>query len=143
MLEPALRRLPRVVAAFRSRHGDRPAFSVRDEFDLEDLVRSILPLFVDDIRPESRTPRYASATRTDLLLPAQSVAIVVKLAASIKVMPLADQWSEDLAYYEGRGFATILGIVADPGTILPYPDVLEHAWARSEGPTRLTVLILQ
>src|SRR5262249_44009026 len=33
-----LRRLPRVARELRVRHGDRPAFRVGDELDLEDLV---------------------------------------------------------------------------------------------------------
>jgi hypothetical protein len=132
-----------MVAALRSRHGDRPAFSVRDEFDLEDLTRSVLPLFFDTIRPESRTPRYASATRTDLLLPDERLAIVLKWIGSAQAAALADQWAEDLLYYEQRGYGAVLGLVADPGASLPDAGVLEHAWSRTEGHVRLNVIILQ
>src|SRR5262249_19589729 len=67
-LEGMLRRLPRAVRQLRVRQGDRPAFRVVDEKDLEDLLRALLPLYFDDVRPQSRTPRYAACTRTDFLL---------------------------------------------------------------------------
>src|SRR5262249_13869707 len=76
-LERLLRRLPLAARQFRSRYGTRPAFRVEDEHDLEDLLRALLPLQFDDVRPMSRTPRYAADTRTDFLLPAQEVAVTV------------------------------------------------------------------
>ena len=73
-------RLPLVIRQFRVRQGDRPAFRVNDERDLEDLLRSILPLHFDDIRPECRTPSYAAGTRTDFLLSPESIALTIKQA---------------------------------------------------------------
>src|SRR5439155_25452025 len=67
-LETLLRRLPRVVHELRSRHGERPPFRAADGYDLADLLRALLPLHFDDVRPPSRTPSYAAATRTDFLL---------------------------------------------------------------------------
>src|SRR5262249_6137297 len=69
------RRLLVVARQLRSRYGTRPALRVEDEHDLEDLVRALLPLHFDDVRPLSRTPRYAPDTRTDFLLPPQEVAV--------------------------------------------------------------------
>src|SRR5713226_483028 len=40
LLEKVLRRLPRAIRQLRVRQGDRPAFRVNDERDLEDLLRS-------------------------------------------------------------------------------------------------------
>jgi len=95
ILETMLRRLPRVIRQLRVRHGDRPPFRVVDEKDLEDLLRSLLPLYFDDIRPECRTPRYAADTRTDFLLAAERIAITVKLAQP----RILEQLPEDAAYY--------------------------------------------
>src|SRR5205814_8178601 len=67
-LENLLRRLPRVIHELRWRHGERPPFRVSDIHDLEDLLRALLPLQFDDVRPLCRTPSYAAATRTDFLL---------------------------------------------------------------------------
>jgi hypothetical protein len=142
-IETAVRRLPRVAAALRNRHADRPAFSVRDEFDLEDLLRALLPLYADEVRPESRTPSYAAATRTDLLLPALDLAVVVKQTGSAVRTPLAEQWAEDLLYYERRGYPVVMGVVADPTGSLPDAREWETAWSRVEGPVRLRVVILR
>ncbi len=78
-LERLLRRLPRTVRELRWRQGDRPPFRVEDETDLEDLLRAILPLHFDAVRPERRTPHYAAGGRTDFLLAAERIAVAVKL----------------------------------------------------------------
>src|SRR5207237_10494242 len=80
LLEELLRRLPRVIRQLRTRQGDRPPFRVEDERDLEDLLRALLPLQFDGVRPEGRTPGYSPCTRTDLLLAAGRLALTAKLA---------------------------------------------------------------
>jgi hypothetical protein len=79
VLEQFLRRLPRVIRQLRWRQGEKIPFRIEDERDLEDLVRSLLPLSFDDVRLESRTPRYSPGTRTDFLLPGAGIALTVKL----------------------------------------------------------------
>src|SRR5437763_1122691 len=49
VLEGKLRRLPLVARQLRCRHGERPPFRVDDGYDLEDLVRALLPLHFDDV----------------------------------------------------------------------------------------------
>src|SRR5579872_5087894 len=100
ILEAMLRRLPLVIRQLRSRHGDRPAFRVADERDLEDLLRALLPLHFDDIRPESRTPRYSAVTQTDYLLAKEGLAITVKVVnADVREPQLIEQLREDAEYY--------------------------------------------
>ena len=106
-LETLLRRVPRAVRQLRTRHGTRPPFRVEDERDLEDLLRALLPLAFDDVRPECRTPTYAPCTRTDfLILPEQAtlfLAVTVKrLASGIGEHLLEQQWQEDVRHYEQR-----------------------------------------
>src|SRR5262245_64958751 len=72
-LEHLLRRLPRVARELRLLPGSR--MDVRVERDLDDLVRTLLPIHFDDVRPESRTPRYAAGTRTAFVIPDMAVAI--------------------------------------------------------------------
>jgi len=111
VLETMLRRLPRVIRQLRVRHGDRPPFRVVDEKDLEDLLRSLLPLHFDDIRPECRTPRYAADTRTDFLLAVERTAITVKLARP----RILEQFAEDVAYYRReRKCGMLVVFVYDP-----------------------------
>lgn len=133
ILQTLLRRVPLVIRQLRQRHGSRPPFGVADEHDLEDLVRALLPLHFDDVRPETRTPSYASATRTDFLV--GDVALVIKrTAAGIRAAQLTAQWPEDVAYYERhRTCRTLLGVVYDAESLLVETPALEKMWSASPG----------
>ena len=133
-LENLLRRLPRVICQLRSRLSDRPPFRVADERDLEDLLRSLLPLHFDDVRSESRTPCYAFTTRTDFLLARERIAVTVKYARPpIREPQLTEQWREDAAYWRGqRDCRTLMGFVYDPEGSLCDPSAQELAWAVQE-----------
>jgi hypothetical protein len=102
-LEGVLRRLPRMIRQLRVREGNRPAFRVEDEKDLDDLLRAVLPLHFDDIRPQSRTPRYAAGTRTDFLLAPERIVVSARLARSeVREPQLREQLVEDVTHYCGR-----------------------------------------
>jgi hypothetical protein len=129
ILENLLRRLPDVVRQLRVRHDARPPFRVRDERDLEDLVRALLPLHFDDVRPECRTPSYAAGTRTDFLLAPENIALTIKWAQP----RILEQVPEDAAYYRReRTCRTLVVFVYDPESLLrePYPPPA----ATEEGP---------
>src|SRR5207247_55612 len=79
-LESLLRRLPEVARQLRHRHGQRPPLLLDDRHDLQDLVRSLLPLRFDQVCLESRTPCYAAQTQFDFLLKPEGLALTVKLA---------------------------------------------------------------
>jgi hypothetical protein len=142
-LETLLRRLPRVVHELRSRHGERPPFRIADVYDLEDLLRALLPLHFDDVRLLSRTPSYAAATRTDFLLVSpvggRTIALTAKwVTADLNERVLARQWDEDVRYHEGqRDCGVLVGFVYDPEGRLPDPAALETAWSRPQGDVEL------
>ncbi len=127
-LQTLLHRLPRVIRQLRVRHGDRPPFRVADERDLEDLLRALLPLHFDDIRPQCRTPRYAATTRTDFLLAPERIVLTIKLAGAGVCEPqLAEQLREDVAYYRAHsGCLTVVGYVHDPEGLLREPPMLSE-----------------
>ncbi len=115
VLEHLLRRLPRTIRELRTRQGERPPFRVEDERDLEDLMRALLPLHFDDVRPERRTPRYAAGTRTDFLLAPEGIALTLKLA----VPNITEQLPEDAAYYRReRKYRILVVFVHDPEALL-------------------------
>lgn len=110
-LENLLRRLPQVIRQLRVRHDDRPPFYIADERDLEDLLRTILPLHFDDIRPECRTPSYAAGTRTDFVLAPENIALTIKWAQP----RIREQVPADAAYYRReRKCRTLMVFVYDP-----------------------------
>ncbi|WP_433759071.1 hypothetical protein [Nocardia sp. CA-135398] len=68
-----------VERSLRSRHGDRDTLTVKDEYDVQDLLRSLLVLFFDDVREETWSPENAGASsRIDFTLPDYKMAIEVK-----------------------------------------------------------------
>lgn len=119
-LEALLRRLPVVIRQLRVRHGERPPFRVADVHDLEDLLRALLPLQFDTIRPECRTPLYAPDTRTDFLLAPEQLALTVKHAGpEQRGLELARQLEEDSVYYRRlRNCQTLVCFVYDPEGLL-------------------------
>jgi hypothetical protein len=129
VLEAMLRRLPLVVRQLQTRHGDRPAFRVVDERDLEDLLRSFLPLHFDDIRPECRTPRYSAVTRTDYLLAKEGIAITAKwVSADVRESLLIEQVREDAEYYRReRKCRILMAFLYDPEGVTREPHALEAA----------------
>jgi hypothetical protein len=106
----------------RVRHSDRPPFRVSDDRDLEDLVRALLPIHFTDIRPVSRTPLYATVTRTDFLLAPEQIALTVKCAGpAAGGTELARQFAEDVGYYESQGTCrTLVCFVYDPERLLEH-----------------------
>ena len=132
ILENLLRRLPQVIRQLRVRHGDRPPFRVADERDLEDLLRSLLPLHFDDIRPECRTPSYAASTRTDFVLAPENIALTIKWAQP----RILEQVQEDAEYYRReRKCRTLVVLVYDPESTLREPCLQPTASVEdSEGP---------
>jgi Uncharacterized protein conserved in bacteria (DUF2321)/REase_DpnII-MboI len=137
-LESLLRRVPRVIAQLRSRHGERPPFRVADIHDLEDLLRALLPLQFDDVRPIGRTPSYAAGTRTDFLLPSSAggrgLALTAKWAATQTEAALTAEWEEDVKYHEAeRDCGLLVGFVYDPEGRLRDPAALETGWSRPRG----------
>jgi predicted RNA-binding Zn-ribbon protein involved in translation (DUF1610 family) len=133
-LETILRRLPRIAGQLRFRQTDRPPFRVQDERDLEDLVRALLALHFDDVRPECRTPAYAAGTRTDFLLFPHRIALTTKLAGpELRESAIARQLHDDALYYADRKQCDLLiACVYDPEGLLRDAPVLEKAWSSRE-----------
>jgi hypothetical protein len=133
-LDRLLRRLPRAVRQLRVRHGGRPAFRVEDEYDLADLLRALLPLSFDDVRPEGRTPSYAAGTRTDFVLAAEQTVVTAKRVSTAADEPgLAAQVAEDAGYYERRGgVQRLVVLIHDPERHLPEPARFESACRRDD-----------
>ena len=51
------RRFPLLVAELGNRHSNRPTLEIKDEYDVQDLMRAVLQLHFDDIRPEEWNPK--------------------------------------------------------------------------------------
>jgi hypothetical protein len=133
-LESFLRRLPLAVRQLRQRWRTRLPFRVEDEHDLEDVVRSLLPLFFDDVRLRSRTPAYAVDTRTDFLLCQEKIVLTLKQAALDRRQScLEKQLQEDKSFYGASpDCGTLWVYVYDPQAYLQDPQRLEAIWSQGE-----------
>ena len=62
------------------RHQDRSTLLIEDEYDVQDLLHSLLSIFFDDIRPEEWTPSYAGkSSRVDFFLKPHGIVIELKV----------------------------------------------------------------
>ena len=74
-----LRGLRRAMHPLMHRRKGAHSLSFDSEYDIQDLLHSLLRPWVADIRPEEFTPSYAgTSTRMDFLLPAHSLVIEMK-----------------------------------------------------------------
>ena len=96
--------------------------------DLDILVRAVLPIHFDDIRPQARTPRYSLGNRIAFLLPEIETVVVAHLVGQgIGEEELNRRRTEDIDQYSDRG--TLLFFVFDPERRLP--ERLEAVWTRN------------
>lgn len=69
-----------VTLNIKQRHENRPTLEIKDEYDVQDLLNSLLSIFVDDIRPEEYTPSYAgTSSRVDFFLPQLELVVETKM----------------------------------------------------------------
>jgi hypothetical protein len=133
-LETLLRRLPLIVRQLRQRFRTRAPFRIEDEHDLEDLLRSLLPAYFDDIRLRSRTPSYSRANRTDLLInPGRLICTLKHTSLDVRQPQLEEQLREDAEFYRAAPECRSLWVyIHDPQGYLYEPQHLEALWSRRD-----------
>lgn len=112
----------------RSRYSGRDTLDVKDEYDVQDLLHSLLRLFFNDIRQEEYTPSYAgSSARMDFLLSdIESVIEVKKTRDGLRDKEIGNQLIEDITRYKIHPKCKILYcFVYDPDGFIGNPRGLE------------------
>ena len=101
-LDRIFNRFHKVARQLRSRHADRSTLEIEDEYDVQDLLHSLLQLYFDDIRAEEWTPSYAgSAARVDFLLKKEKTVIEVKKTRQgLADKEIGNQLIEDIERYK-------------------------------------------
>lgn len=80
LLEVLVRGLRRAMHPLTHRRKGAQPLTFGSEYDVQDLLHSLLRPWIADIRPEEFTPSYAgSSTRMDFLLPAHTLVIETKI----------------------------------------------------------------
>ena len=111
------------------RHDGRETLRIQDEYDVQDLLRALLSLYFDDVRPEEWTPSYAGGSaRMDFLIPEiEAVIEVKKTRKDLADKKLREQLIIDIAYYqEHPKCKKLYCFVYDPDTILRNPAAIKN-----------------
>jgi len=106
-----------IVRQLRDRHANRETIDVTDEYDVQDLLHSLLVVFFDDIRPEEVTPSYAGkSARIDFLLKKEHIAVEVKMTIKgLGDKEIGDQLLVDVERYkEHQDCSTLVCFIYDP-----------------------------
>jgi hypothetical protein len=128
LLERLLRRFHRTARQLKHRHKDRAAFSIQDEYDVQDLLHAILRGLFDDVRPEEYTPSYAGgASRMDFLLKSEQIVLEIKFASpSLQDKQIGEQLIVDIKRYQSHpDCRRLICFVYDPLGNLKNPAGLE------------------
>lgn len=132
-LHKILSRFHLVATQLTKRRSDkgtpRSTLAVIDEYDVQDLLFSLLRLEFDDIRAEVWTPDYAGgASRMDFLLREEKIIIEVKKTRdSLKDKALGEQLIVDKEKYKHYpGIQFLVCFIYDPDGYVENPKGLIH-----------------
>jgi REase_DpnII-MboI len=118
----------KVVKQLRSRHAQRPTLDVNDEYDVQDLLHSLLHLHFADIRAEECTPSNAAqCTRIDFLLKNEGIVIEVKKTRKgLTAKEVSSELIEDIHRYQSHpDCKTLICFVYDPEERVVNPRGIE------------------
>ena len=134
-----------VAKKLRSRYSNRDTLVVKDEYDTQDLLHSLLHIFFDDIRPEEYIPSYAgSNSRVDFLLKKEKIVIEVKKTRKgLGTKQVGDQLLIDIQRYRSHpDCKTLICFVYDPEGLISNPKGLETDLNKKEKDFEVKVLII-
>jgi hypothetical protein len=137
-------RLDLVARQLQERHNQRSTLQIEDEYDVQDLLRSLLRLHFDDIRPVEWTPSYAGGSaRMDFLLKAEQIVIETKMARPGRdAKKISDELIVDVARYkEHPDCRMLVCYVYDPEKVITNPRGVESDLRKSSD-SRLQVVAI-
>lgn len=139
-----LDRFGRVAGELRRRQRDRDPLAIDDEYDVQDLLRALLHVDFEDVRPEEPTPSHAGAgSRLDFLLKAEQIGIETKMVRSTHTdAGLRGELAEDITLYAAHPHCRELYfLVYDPDARLKQPAAIEKDLSQPRNDCRVTVLV--
>ena len=136
-------RFPVFANQLRLRRGTRRSLVIRDEYDVQNLLHSLLLLHFEDVRPEEWTPSYAGkASRTDFLLRREEIVIETKMTRDgLDQKKLGDELIIDKERYRVHpNCKSLVCFVYDPDHRCNNPTALEDDLSQ-EAPFRVAVIV--
>ena len=113
----------------KRRYSKRETLIINDEYDVQDLLHSLLHLYFEDIRNEDWVPEYAGGkSRVDFLLKNEKMIIEVKMASeNLQDKDIGDQLIIDVAHYKSHpDCKKIICFVFDPKICINNPTGLKN-----------------
>jgi len=110
------------------RHNNRPSIEINDEYDVQDILHSILKLHFKDVREEENGPSFAgSSARMDFLLKEEQIVIEVKKTRQkLTNKEIGNQLILDVAYYSNHpNCKRLICFVYDPENRVKNPRGVE------------------
>jgi hypothetical protein len=144
LIENICSRFHLVARQLRLRYQERESLSVKDEYDVQDLLHAILLLYFEDIRPEEWTPSYAGkSSRMDFLLKRELVVIEAKKTRrGLGAKEVSTQLIEDIERYKSHpDCKSLYCFVYDPDGFIVNPRGVEHDLNRDGNPFPVRVFI--
>jgi len=129
LLDTICDRFHLVAKQIRQRYANRETLDIKDEYDTQDLLHSLLKIYFDDIRKEEWNPSYAGgSSRSDFLLKNERIVIEIKKTRSgLKSKELGEQLIIDIAKYKGHpDCKTLYCFVYDPEGYVDNPRGIEN-----------------
>lgn len=135
-----------IVKQLRYRYNSRSTLDISDEYDVQDLLHSLLYLYFDDVRSEEWTPSYAGkCSRQDFLLKNEDIVVEVKKTRNgLSEKELGDQLIIDIARYKAHpNCKTLVCFVYDPDERILNPAGIEGDLTSQHDDLKVIVKIIQ
>ena len=145
LLDPILERFHLIARQIKQRHDGRETIDIKDEYDVQDLLHSLLRIYFDDIRKEEWNPSYAgSSSRSDFLLKNEKMVIEVKMTRKgLGAKDIGEQLIVDKAKYKVHPDCKILYcFVYDPSGYIDNPKGIENDLAEKSESFEVIVKII-
>lgn len=117
-----------VVHQLKKRYDGRSSIAINDEYDVQDLLKALLNIQFDDIRPEEPTPsNVGKSSRMDILLKRERIAIETKMPRKgLNTKKLDEELIIDIGRYPSHPDCnTLVCFVYDPEMRIQNPRGLE------------------
>lgn len=144
MVVRVCRRFHLAVKQLGNRHGNRAIVEVKDEYDVQYLLNSLLAVHFDDIRPEEHTPSYGrKSTRMDFLLKQEGIVVEAKMTRpGLSDKEVASQLIDDKERYRVHSDCkTLVCFIYDPTGLIKNPQGLEADLSQDESTLKTIVIV--
>ena len=117
-----------IVGQIKKRHDKRSTLDINDEYDVQDLLHTLLTLYFEDIRREEYAPSYAGTSpRMDVLLKREKIVIEAKMTRKgLGKRKVREELIIDKEYYQKHpDCKTLYCLVYDPEERISNPRGFE------------------